>query len=183
MCYTDCELLSRGVGIPTPFLLRKGISGLEVEVVVALIGLAGTVMAALGGAAITAWFTTRRMTIEMKLKMDILWEIYAEDALREARKEGLMQRNSPERISDQWYTKVPEELQYLIEKDIEVLSVLMDSPYDMSLEIYGKYREELKAIAIANDWPIQAVLGVIHKMCKEARRESIDNGLHQGIVV
>lgn len=140
------------------------------EVLIALIGAVVSIVAAYLTAQKKAderMQALREEIVVMRTKMDLLWEIYAEDAVKEARSAGLAQRNSPLRITDRWDEVVPADLRTQIKEEIIRCGDILRAPYDVAVEVFAEHGRELKEIARAHDIRLQAFFGVIYVMALE----------------
>ncbi len=102
------------------------------------------------------------------VKLDTLWRIYAEDAISEARRAGLVQRNSPIAVTHRWEVVMPDSLLIEITQGIERAKAFTGEPYDVSLLVVGELQVRLSAYAREADVPMRALVGAIHTMAERA---------------
>ena len=143
---------------------------MSTEVIVALVGLATAfITTALGVASayITAHFTVKRQVGELAIKVDVLWAIYVEDAVAEARRENLARRNSPLVMGPRWHSVVPSDLDEEVRSEIDTYISEYYSSYDAALAIFYKHRARLLEIANRHGIKPQALIGAIYLMCEE----------------
>ena len=91
-------------------------------------------------------------------KVDTLWDIYAEDAIRQARTSGMVATKSPLAPTAKWDSSLSKELTKKIESDAVGLSEYLNSPYDVAIELWGKYKAE---ILESNGDSVRALWGTI----------------------
>lgn len=140
---------------------------METETTVALVIAASTVVAAIIAAWGTANVAAKKNTImlaQLAIKVDTLWQIYAEDAIREARLAGMVASQSKEQPTEKWTGIVPDELAVQIEQDIIIATQYINSPYDISVEIWNKHSEELLAVSREQNVSPRGLFGTIYLM-------------------
>lgn len=141
-----------------------------------IIAIIGTVVS-LGVAYITARIEARAETsrrfaehdnrfTEHAVKLDLLWDVYIRDAVRDAREIGLTRKNSPMQITERWDEIIPEELRKRIDRDIAYWVAELRSPYDASIEVYRKHKEALGLIAEEEDIRNTAIIGTLFVQAK-----------------
>lgn len=94
-----------------------------------------------------------------EVKVNTLWEIYAEDAIRSAQKGGLVAARSAVRPTEKLKLIMSEELQADIQEETAALSTYISSPYDIAIEIWMKHRKELLYCSKKADIPAKASWG------------------------
>ena len=149
---------------------------MDTDIVVALLVFGGTIVTSIYGArrAVDARIDKLLETIIANekalalqaIKIDLLWEIYAEDAVREARAAQLVRKNSPVEQTEQWYNLISTELQMKLLEEATDAVRITSSPYDAAVEIYAAYRHELNAIADENDISYKAIFGAVVVLCQ-----------------
>jgi hypothetical protein len=140
---------------------------MDTEIIVAIIVGITTVIAAIIAAYGTASAASRKLAIslaQVAVKVDTLWEIYAEEAIREARVQGIVAARSPEAPTDKFNDMVSSGLIVRIERHISINNDC--DPYDMAIEVWNRYSEELLDISRVNDVSLNALFGAIYAMCK-----------------
>ena len=111
----------------------------------------------------------------LKVKVDTLWRIYAEDAIREARMGGLLERKSAERPTDKWDSIVSADLNGRIYEDISTLVKIHD-PYDVAVHVWREHHETFVSIAEEHDLTHSQVLGVLVTIAMRARERAASFG-------
>lgn len=113
-------------------------------------------------AYITTQLTLRRSIGEtlvvLQDRMNVLWDIYVKDALREARKAALVQENSPLTVTEEWHKLVPPELQGRLNKFIEGRTGTQNT---ILRETIKEFLNDLYLVAIENDVTIPALIGTL----------------------
>lgn len=114
-------------------------------------------------AYITTQLTLKRSIGEtlvvLKDRMDVLWDIYVKDALREARRASLVQENSPLTVTEEWHKLISPELREKIDKFIEWHKA---STKDAILrEVIKEFLNDLYLVAIEKDVTISSLVGAL----------------------
>jgi hypothetical protein len=141
---------------------------MDAEIIVAIIIAVATVVAAIIAAYSTASAANRKFAIslaEIAVKVNTLWEIYAEEAIREARTTGMVAARSRESPTEKFNGVVPNSLRIEIEEEITSITSILHSPYDIAIEIWTKHKKELLIISEEEDVPPSALFGTIYLMC------------------
>lgn len=103
----------------------------------------------------------------IRVRTTTLWEIYAEDAIRDARNASLARQNSPVRITPQWKEIVPAALRNQIGREIVSMTPQTGDAYETAIEVFFNHKDELKRIAKEADVRLSALFGVIYYMSKK----------------
>lgn len=107
-------------------------------------------------------------------KVDVLWKIYAEDAITEARRAGLAKTNSPLMLTPKWHEVVSPMLENKILADIMAVTRITASEYDASIEVFDKYHDALMEVAKNHDVKLQALFGGIYHLAKTMKEKTND---------
>ena len=141
------------------------------SIIVALIACVATVITSLVGAYSVATKSTREQVTRiekefaaMSVKVSTLWTIYAEDAIREARASGMIGSRSKEVPTDKWAAVVPDDLDQRIRLSIIEISQILNSPYDVTVEVWAEYSDELLEVAISEDISPRALFGTLFSL-------------------
>ena len=113
-------------------------------------------------AYITTQLTLKRSIGEtlvvLKDRMDVLWDIYVKDALREARKASLVRENSPLTVTEEWHKLIHPELQERFAKFID--EKRQSGTKSLILrEVIKEFLNDLYLVAIEKDVTISALIG------------------------
>jgi hypothetical protein len=141
---------------------------MDTTIIVAIIVGVSAVIAAIIAAYGTANAASRKLAISLAgitVKVNTLWEIYAEEAIREARTTGMVAARSREKPTEKLNGAVPDSLRIEIEEEITNITSIMHSPYDIAIEIWTKHSKELLIISEEEDIPPSALFGTIYLMC------------------
>ena len=135
------------------------------EITIAIITSVGGIIIAFIAAYATARQTSKKEIDGIKkivtlneLKVTTLWEIYVEDAIRSARKTGLVASRSAVRPTEKLKEVLSVDLQEEISEEALAMSAYISSPYDIAIEIWAKHKHELisgadKAdVSVTNMW-------------------------------
>ena len=135
------------------------------EITVAIITVVGGISVAIISAYAIAKQTSRKELDEIKkivtlneLKVTTLWEIYVEDAVRSAKKTGLVASRSAVRPTEKLKEVLSVDLQEEISEEALAMSAYISSPYDIAIEIWTRHKHELisgadKAdVSVTNMW-------------------------------
>ena len=127
------------------------------------------------GSVVVAYITARteisNKLTEHGVKLDLLWDVYIRDAVKDARESGLAQRNSPLQITEMWNDIVPEELRKQIHRDIIYWLARLKSPYDASIEVYRIHRDALVLISEKYDIRNTAIIGTLFVQAKNLEED------------
>lgn len=110
-------------------------------------------------------------------KIDILWEIYAEEAIRKAKDAGMLAARSPLRPTKNWDDIMPYDLGAEIKQDANEYAQHFHSPYDITVELWGKHKAELLKVADSANIPIKVLFGVLHALAKNALEKLENRGI------
>ena len=93
-------------------------------------------------------------------KMDTLWDIYAEDAIRNARTSGMVAANSPLAPTKKWDVILNggSDLEE-IAADARQLAEILNSPYDIAIELWARHKEQL--LSHSGEEPVQVLWGTL----------------------
>ena len=103
-------------------------------------------------------------------KVDTLWEIYAEDAIRQARTTGMIASKSPLAPTGMWESSLSPELTQQIEADALDLACYFGTPYDVAIEIWNRYKVEI--LASNGDSSVRVLWGTILVVSINAVRQA-----------
>lgn len=160
---------------------------MQPEIIVAILLLVGTVIASFAGAYATVRSESNKTFLAlrkeaddrdakrdiqlavMSSKMDTLWDIYAEDAIRQARASGMVATKSPLAPTAGGEGSLSKELTEQIEADAKELSEYLNSPYDIAIEIWGKNKT---AILESNGDSVRALWGTILVVSINAKQDT-----------
>ena len=150
---------------------------MQPEIIVAVLALAGVIITSAVGAYAAIkkdsnkYFSELRKDAEAKTaerdiqlavlssKVDTLWDIYAEDAIRQARASGMVATKSPLAPTEMWQDSLTADLTEDIEQDAIEFSKHLSSPYDIAIEIWNKYKYDL--VSRNKDSDIRALWGTV----------------------
>ena len=135
------------------------------EITIAFIAAVGGVLTAIIAAYATARQTNKKELDVIKkivtlneLKVNTLWEIYAEDAIRSAKQIGFVASQSTMRPTKKLQEVIDMELQEQIRQESLAISKYLSSPYDIAIEIWSNHRKTLirnskeADVAVAVTW-------------------------------
>jgi hypothetical protein len=160
----------------------------EQPIILALISAVVAIIVAL----ITAYFAARAATdkrqaeinvqlalldgriTKLAFQVELLWELGVKDALREAKKQGLVQQNSPMRPTKKWEQLVSQPLRTSLEMDLAHFAEVYRSPYDIAVEAYVRHRGPLEALALRADLPHALIFAMLAEQAKVYRQQVID---------
>jgi hypothetical protein len=104
----------------------------------------------------------RRTITVNELKVNTLWEIYAEDAIRAAQKGGLLASQSSVRPTEKLSALIPLELQEILASEAISMYTYLSSPYDIAIELWIANKKFLACSADEIDMPLRdAWAGVV----------------------
>ncbi len=145
------------------------------DIVAALIVAGGGIIVAIIAAYATAKATSRKEFDEIRqtvivnqLKVDTLWEIYAEDAIRSAQNRQLVVAQSAIHLTEEFTRIISLQLCEQIRYDAIIMSEYIVSPYDIAVEIWIKYKSELIEKSRGADINIRATWGAVVILCENA---------------
>jgi hypothetical protein len=141
---------------------------MDTTIIVAVIIAVSTVIAAVIAAYSTANVANRKIAVSLakiSVKVDTLWQIYAEEAIRGARSAGMVASKSLEVPTEKFNGTVPSGLRIEIEEEITKITSIIHSPYDIAIEIWTKHSKELLLISENEDVSPSALFGTIYLMC------------------
>ena len=145
------------------------------DILAALIAAGGGIIIAVIAAYATARATSRKEFDEIRqtvivnqLKVDTLWEIYAEDAIRSAKDRHLVSAQSAVRPTGEFARVISIELCDKIEDDALIMSKYIVSPYDIAVEIWARYKVELIEKSNDAEISIRATWGAVVILCENA---------------
>lgn len=150
------------------------------EITVAII----TVIGGIAVAAISAYAIARQTSKKEfdaikkivtlnELKVSTLWEIYVEDAVRNAKRTGYVASQSRVSPTEKLEEVLDLELQEQIRADAARLSEYISSPYDIAIEVWSMHKQEVVSGARKADIPVSAIWGSIVVIISNALE---DNG-------
>jgi len=138
------------------------------EIAVAVITVIGGIAVAIISSYAVARQTSRKEFEEIKkvvilneLKVTTLWEIYVEDAVRNAKKNGFVASQSRVAPTAKLAEVLDEDVQEQIRIDADKLSRYISSPYDIAIEIWSMHKKELVNGARKADMPVSAIWGSV----------------------
>lgn len=140
-------------------------------IIVAIITVVGSAIASVAVAIITARAEVSNKLTEHSVKLNLLWDVYIRDAVRDAREIGLTQKNSPMQITEKWDEIIPEDLRKELDRDIAYWTARLRSPYDASIEVYRLHRDELVLIAEEQDIRNTAIIGALFVQAKRLQED------------
>ncbi len=115
-----------------------------------------------------------KQLICIALKVDTLWEIYGEEVIRQARNSGMIASRSAEVPTAEWNALVSEDLSDEIQDramsladELELANEL-ESPYDIFVEIWQVYREELVQVSRDKNISVSTVTSGVLQICGNA---------------
>lgn len=120
--------------------------------------------------AIAIAYVTTQMTIKRSLgetlaiikdRMDVLWDIYVKDAVREARKASLVRENSPLSVTDEWEKTVPPDIRARLAKFIEKKKLEGKGNSLVLRSVIKEFLGDLYTISVEKDISIPALLGTL----------------------
>jgi hypothetical protein len=103
----------------------------------------------------------------MSAKMDTLWDIYAEDAIRQAWASGTIAAKSPLAPTEVWEEGLSEDLAMRIKEDANEYADILNSPYDIAMELWAKYKNEILSSGIPS---VRVLWGTILVVSMNAAR-------------
>lgn len=109
-----------------------------------------------------------RQLICIALKADTLWEIYGEEVIRNARNAGMIATRSAEAPTAEWSLLVTDDLVTEIEDRATTLAYVLDSPYDIFVEVWKAHKEELVRISRDKNVSISTVTSGVLQICGNA---------------
>jgi hypothetical protein len=110
----------------------------------------------------------------LALKTNTLWEIYCEEVLRSARNAGMIASQSKEAPTDEWTTLVSEPLELEIEHHALEASRVLNSPYDVFVEVWQIHKKDLLTVSRTKDVPLSVLTAGVLQICRNA----IDSRTH-----
>jgi hypothetical protein len=138
------------------------------EITVAIITVVGGIAVAAISAYAIARQTSRKELDEIKkvvilneLKVATLWEIYVEDAIRSAKKTGLVASRSSLRPTSKLTEVLDMKLQEDIRDEALALSAYVSSPYDIAIEIWSNHKKDFVRQSNDADIPVSVMWGSI----------------------
>ena len=102
-----------------------------------------------------------------KDRLDLLWETFVVDAVKETHTAGLARRNSPLQLAERWDEVLVEPLRGKIERDLRRYRWRLGSRYDATIETFIANKSPLLELAEEYDIKVQAIVGAIYLMSKE----------------
>lgn len=116
---------------------------------------------------------------ENELKVNTLWEIYVEDAIRSAQKEKIIASKSLVRPTKELESVMSPELQKQIAAEVLELSVYMSSPYNIAIEIWAAHKRELLTCSQKAEISVRATWGglvtLVHATLIDNNKISIED--------
>lgn len=120
--------------------------------------------------AIAIAYVTTQMTIKRSLgetlaiikdRMDVLWDIYVKDAVREARKASLVRENSPLSVTDEWEKTVPPDIRARLAEFIKKKKLEGKGNSLVLRSVIKEFLGDLYTISVEKDISIPALLGTL----------------------
>ncbi len=111
----------------------------------------------------TAWVTSNRVLTQIQTKVDILWKVYVEDALSEARQAKMISRNSPLTINREVWEELPRKLRDDIRQSVYNWIKLTKDPYDIALHVASEVSDDLDFFIVESGkkWTLRQLRGMI----------------------
>jgi hypothetical protein len=134
------------------------------EVLIAVIGGSVSVLLAVAAAwriAISKTNETNIAIARIEVKLDTLWRIYAEDAIRQARTAGMVASKSPESPTREWEEMIPDTLLESIHLYLSTVRS-QHSQMEAAILIFNQFEDQLIDIARLNHISPPVIFGVIY---------------------
>lgn len=106
--------------------------------------------------------------VALALKTNTLWEVYCEEVLRSARNAGMIASQSMEIPTQEWTSLVSTQLEEEIEQQASEASRVLNSPYDVFVEIWQSHRTELIQVSRKKNIPISVITAGVLQICRNA---------------
>lgn len=138
---------------------------METEIWIAIIGAVSSVLISV----ITAHLRMESRLAEIIVKLDIVYDIYVKDALRDARKRELVVENSPLLTTESWKGLIGKELLEKIGDCISTYVRRNNSKGVLQLErhVIREFGTTLYKISIDSDIPMRALWATLRVYIKE----------------
>lgn len=139
---------------------------LSSEIWVVIISVLGSIIVAV----ITANARTNVMLADIKVKLEIVYEIYVKDALRDARKRELLVENSPLLTTDRWTELMTKPLLKKITESATLFTVQNRGKFDptkFELFVIKKFGQELYHTSIESDVPMKAIWAALQVFIRD----------------
>lgn len=122
----------------------------------------------------TAWVTSNRVLTQIQTKVDILWKVYVEDALSEARQAKMISKNSPLTINREVWEELPRKLRDDIRQSVYTWIKLTKDPYDIALHVASEVSDDLDFFITESGkkWTLRQLRGMIMAYAIDKLRES-----------
>ena len=93
------------------------------------------------------------------IRLDTLWSVYVEDAIRSAQKSGIAAARSAVKPTKDFDKAMPQDLQLTVHNETLSLAARKFSVYDITIELWQRHQRSLLKCAYTNDIPVQAAFG------------------------
>ena len=105
------------------------------------------------------------------IKTDCLWEIYGTDVIRSARNSGMISSQSMEVPTTKWVNLISESLVKKIQTQATESSRVLNSPYDVFIEVWQCYKVDLIEVSRHNKTSMAIIYGGVLQICENAVNE------------
>ncbi len=105
------------------------------------------------------------------IKTDCLWEIYGADVIRSARNSGMIASQSMEVPTTKWVDLLSESLVTKIQVQATESSRVLNSPYDVFVEVWQYYKSDLMEVSRHNNTSMAVIYGGVLLICENAVNE------------
>lgn len=151
-------------------------------IIVAIIGFFGSIIVGVISSFTTAYTVNKQHKKDQEeiidnldksiaiisVKVDTLWDIYAKDAIREAKKSGLVRENSPLYVTDAGRDLLSSEFLSLIEKEIDEMRAT-NIRKNICVNLINTHMDRLILISIEKDVSLQMLIGIIRSLCEQEK--------------
>lgn len=102
------------------------------------------------------------------LKVDTLWQIYAEEAIRDAKTSGIVASRSRVRPTKKFTNIIGDDLERTLNAEAETLSCVLASAYDVAVELWVKHKAALVNSSLDAHVPLKETWGALVVICDNA---------------
>ncbi len=94
------------------------------------------------------------------LKIDILWEVYGEEAIREARQHGYTESRSPDHITKKAIALLTDSMYNTLVTSGNHLLEIESKPKEVAFQLFVDNKEIFEKISQENDIPLKVFVGI-----------------------
>ncbi len=94
------------------------------------------------------------------LKIDTLWEIYGEEAIREARTHGFTESRSPDHVTEKAIALLTNTMYNTLVNSGDHLLEIESNPKEVAFQLFVENKEIFEKVSRENDIPLKVFVGI-----------------------